>query len=169
MKLLAGISVLALDLRNVRFGFALFDGPNELLDWGIQNFRPGVNAVKASMSTRLESLLDRWCPDAVVIRAPRTPEAEVHARLVRSIARARRLATRTIAREIVFTTFAGKRNKHEIATAVADRFPELRPRLGRKPKCWEPEPYAMAIFDAAAAGIAHFTRKTKRASSPLPR
>lgn len=35
--------VFALDLHPLSFGYAMFEGPEELIEWGIKNFRHGVN------------------------------------------------------------------------------------------------------------------------------
>jgi hypothetical protein len=49
-------------------------------------------------------------------------------------------------------------NKYEIACAVAERLPELAPRLAPKRRIWQSEDYRMSIFDAAALGVAYFSR-----------
>jgi hypothetical protein len=51
-------------------------------------------------------------------------------------------------------------NKYEIAVAIANRFPELAPRLPRFRKAWMSEDYRMSIFDAVGFGLAFFTTKT---------
>ena len=47
----------------------------------------------------------------------------------------------------------------QIATALADRFAELRPVLPPKRKFYESEDYRTSIFDAAALGVAYFDRQ----------
>src|SRR6266481_5296758 len=60
--------VIALDVRSRNFGFVVFEGANDILDWGIRSFRSGGNAVKTPAATKLLSLLDEFTPSAVVIR-----------------------------------------------------------------------------------------------------
>jgi len=65
-------------------------------------------------------------------------------------------------------------NKYEVASALAKQFPTLASKLPPKRKCWQSEDYRMGIFDAAAVGVAYFTRRkqmptsTKVAESPQP-
>jgi hypothetical protein len=59
---------------------------------------------------------------------------------------------------------SGASTKYEIAVAIAQRFPELAPRLPRFRKPWMSEDYRMSIFDAVALAIAFFQfQKEKRA------
>ena len=52
----------------------------------------------------------------------------------------------------MLTQFAqgGRWNTHEVAQAIAKRFPELAWHLPRKRKPWQSEPKKQLIFDAAA-------------------
>ena len=53
--------------------------------------------------------------------------------------------------------------KQEIAIAIAERFPELAPRLPRSRKPWMSEDYRMSIFDAVALALTFFFKfKNKR-------
>ena len=62
--------------------------------------------------------------------------------------------------------FAGaNRNKYTIAAALAERLPELAPVLPTAHKLWVSEEYILSVFDAAATGIAYFSRGK---SSPPP-
>jgi hypothetical protein len=56
-------------------------------------------------------------------------------------------------------TMKSKPNKHEVACAVAEHFPELASKLPPKRKIWNNEHYRMRIFDAAALGITYFNRR----------
>jgi Holliday junction resolvasome RuvABC endonuclease subunit len=48
---------------------------------------------------------------------------------------------------------SGASTKYEIAAAIANRFPELAPRLPRFRKPWMSEDYRMSIFDAVGLGL----------------
>ena len=59
--------------------------------------------------------------------------------------------------------FAGRNdNKDQIASAVAEQFPELLSILPPKRRPWQSEDYRMTIFDAAAVGIAYFAEKAPK-------
>jgi hypothetical protein len=177
MKPLTQRRVLALDLRPLRFGFAVFEGPDELLDWGIKNFRHGVNAVKVPMKVKLALLIEEHHPDVLVIRPPMTSRHKRIVRTIAALANARRIPIQMIPGVSVRRAFHDdNHNKYKIATAVAARYPELAPRLGPERKRWQAEPYAMGIFDAAALGVAYFAHRTTKKSDsghraiwPVPR
>lgn len=57
----------------------------------------------------------------------------------------------------------GAANKHQIATAVVQKFPELAPRLPPDRKPWMSEDPRMAMFNAVALALTYF-EKTKKAS-----
>src|SRR5439155_22344766 len=59
--------ILAVDVRSRSFGFAVFEGPKQLLDCGVRSFRPGVNAVQTPASKRFGALLDEFAPAVVVL------------------------------------------------------------------------------------------------------
>jgi len=60
--------ILALDVHPLSFGFAVLEGHDHLLDWGVRSFRHGVNAVKVPMSRKLASLFDEYHPDALLVK-----------------------------------------------------------------------------------------------------
>lgn len=159
--------VIALDVRSRSFGFVVFEGPNEILDWGIRSFRSGGNAVTIPAASKLLSLLDEFSPSAVVIRERPTGRAAKKKPKLLSIierqVRNRRIPLRFITPRDVNRAFVGfESNKYEVASALAKQFPTLASKLPPKRKCWQSEDYLMGIFDAAAAGVAYFTAAIKR-------
>ena len=153
--------VIALDVRSQNFGFVVFEGPNEILDWGVRSFRSGDNAVKIPAATKLLSLLDEFTPSAVVIRERATGRSTKKPKLLSIIerqVRSRRIPVRLITPREVNRAFVGfESNKYEVASALAKQFPSLTSRLPPKRKCWQSEDYRMGIFDAAAVGVAYFS------------
>lgn len=159
MNAIPSEKVFALDLHPLSFGFAIFEGPEGLVDWGIKSFRHGANAVKVPLNAKLALLLEQHEPDVVVIRTPRTAALKSVARTIAAMARYRRIPVRLISRTSLRGAFPeNNHNKYQIATVLATRYPELSPRLGPKRKLWQAERYSMCIFDAVALGIAYFMR-----------
>jgi hypothetical protein len=153
----ASKKVFALDLHPLSFGFAIFERPEELVDWGIKSFRHGVNAVRVPLNVKLALLLDQYAPDIIVIKTPRTEALNRGVRTIASMAQYRRIPVRLISGPSVRKAFPdSNHNKYQIATVIATRYPELSPRLGHRRKLWQAEKYSMSIFDAAAIGIAYF-------------
>src|SRR6266478_2478646 len=158
--------VIALDVRSRNFGFVVFEGANDILDWGIRSFRSGGNAVKTPAATKLLSLLDEFTPSAVVIRERTIGRSTKKPKLLSIIerqVRSRRIPLRLITPRDVNRAFVGfETNKYEVASALAKQFPTLASKLPPKRKCWQSEDYLMGIFDAAAAGVAYFARRRQR-------
>ena len=125
--------VLALDVHPQSFGFVVFEGPNQILDWGVRSFRTGVNAVKVPAATKFLALLDEFGPSAVVMRERLTgrpaKQTKMHMMIERE-ARSHRIPVRRITHREVNRAFVGfDRNKYEVASALAQQFPDLASRL----------------------------------------
>jgi hypothetical protein len=159
--------ILALDLHSSTFGFAVFEGSSKLVDWGIKSFWRGVNAVKVPMPTKLARLIDQYQPEIIVMKAPRTTTVRRRVHTVTELARRCRIRLRLISDAAIRRSFPlNNQNKYQMATAIAERFPELSPRLGARRKIWQAEKYSMSIFDAAALGLSYFTPKAKHILDP---
>lgn len=156
--------VLALDIRRSSFAFALFEGPDQLLDWGIHGFRGGVNTAKIPARAKLASLFEDHAPQVLLVRKHRSKAKkgiEALSAVARREATKRGIPVLPVSREAINHVFAGQcRNKEEIAAAVSIRFPQLAANLPPKRKIWKSENYWMRIFDAAATGIAYFAEKS---------
>jgi hypothetical protein len=163
--------VLALDVHPQSFGFVVFEGPNQILDWGVRSFRAGVNAVKIPAATRFLALLDEFRPSAVVIGERLARKTAKQAKMLATIrrqARYRGILVRCISRGDVNRAFVGfESNKYEVASVLARQFPDLALRLPPRRKCWQSEDYRMGIFDAAAVGVAYFARRRTRLPTAL--
>jgi len=160
--------VRALDVRPRSFGYAVFEGPTLLLDWGVQSFRHGRNAVRIPLATKIAALFEDFRPAVVVAKEPPSRKKVNRARtgkvleLVRHKASLRGIRTRVFQaarREQAFWRRGTPDEAPDRATALAERFAELRPVLPPKRKPWESEDYRMSIFDAAALGVAYFDRQ----------
>ena len=162
--------VLALDVRPLRFGFVIFEGPDKVLDWGVKSFPSGAKAVKVPPAKKIAALLDEFAPQAVVLKERVAHRSKNYVRMADSIGRQaenHQVPLKFVTRPMVKSTFAGhERNKHEIACVLAARFPELASKLPPKRKCWQSEDYRMSLFDAAALGVAYFIRYAKRVPNP---
>lgn len=112
-------------------------------------------------------LIDTYQPDAIALEdfaskgSRRCGRVQRLIRDVQKLAAKRKVRARSISRSEIKTAFSedGAVTKHQIATAIARRFPELAPRLPPVRKPWMPEDYRMPIFDAGAMGVAFFVLK----------
>ena len=154
--------ILAIDLRSRSFGFVVFEGPTRLLDWGAKSFRQGVNAVQIPASMKFAGLMDEFSPSAIVVRKE-SVESKRKAGMRQALviqAEKHRIPVRLLSRRVVKSAFVGSnRNKYTIAVALVKQLPELAPKLPPERKIWQSEDYRMSIFDAAALGVAYFSRR----------
>ena len=166
--------ILAIALRSRRFGFAVFEGPNRLLDWGMVFYPLNDGAQHTAASKRVASLLTLFTPSVVVVGRTRLRNVR-NGSSVRPILRSirREVSSRTIPVQFmraavvkgIFRQFPAK-SKHEIATMIAQMFPELLWKLPPKRRIWESEHPIMAMFDAVALGFAYWQRDGGRDPTP---
>ena len=160
--------ILALDVRPRSFAFVVFENSRELLDWGARSFRGGVNAVRVPLGPKVMRLLDEYAPEALVLKYPQTKTLRKIIQVIRDQARVHKIPIRVLSPRVLTETFAGRNdNKHQIASVIAERFPEFLYILPPKRKPWQSEDYRMSIFDAAALGTAYFEQK-RRPDPTLP-
>jgi hypothetical protein len=162
--------ILAIDLRGRSFGFAVFEGPSRMLDWGVRSFRHGVNAVKIPASEKIATLMDDFSPHAVVLRNCERDgnkrRREMRTAILGAAAK-RGIPARLLPRRAVKNAFDGaNRNKYVIAAALAARFPELIPKLPTAHKIWMGEEYGLSVFDAAALAVAYFGQNEQEPCTP---
>jgi hypothetical protein len=176
MKQASEATILAVDVRRNRFAYALFEGPNQLLDWGASAFPPQLNKREARLAVRLRihTLLRHAHPSTVAVKRPRKARAgsfRIPGPVLRTILREaanQRIPMRNITREEIRSAFCnlGGRTKDEIASILVQIFPELLTRLPQTRKVWQSERNAMIVFDAIATGFAYLRRD--RTHSPPP-
>lgn len=165
--------ILALDIRPRSFGYVVFEGPDLLLDWGAKSFRSGgVNAVKVPVAAKFARLLQEFAPSVIVMRQRSRPTVRLQPKLTKTIrtiqreAEKNRVPVRPLDRRAVLKAFGDipRITRYQIASILANRYPELGFRFPPKRKPWQSEDYRMSIFDAAALGIAYFERNRMRPS-----
>src|SRR5215831_7045008 len=160
------IRVLAIDPSTRGFGFAVLEGPNRLIDWGVKETK--TDKKKRSLKL-IEELMERYQPKVFVVEdyggkgSRRCQRVGELIRDISKVALKRGIRVKSISRLKVKQAFSqcGASNKHEIAIAIAKQFPELAPRLPRFRKPWMSEDYRMSIFDAVGFGLAFVHSKTK--------
>lgn len=165
--------VFGIDPATRGFGFAVLEGPEDLLDWGVRETRSGN---EARLLAAVSRLIDTYQPDVVVLEdvlADGSRRCQRVRRLIlniRVIASSKRLAAVSCSRNSVREAFARQNRrvtKYQIATAIAGRFRELAPRLPPLRKPWMSEDYRMAIFDAAALALTFYAQKNAGISGTI--
>ncbi len=153
--------ILSVDPTTRGFGFAVMEGPEKLIDWGVKGAKKRKNE---SCLDLLCGLMDRYSPDVVVVEdfsakgSRRCHRVQSLICQIAKLAESRRIRVQFISRKKVRKTFSesGKANKYNISRAIAQKLPELAPRLPPYRKCWMSEDYRMSIFDAVSFVMAFF-------------
>lgn len=143
------------------FGYAVFEGPGEVVDWGVQ-----LIPIKAlhEHNSRVSALVEWYTPDVIVVENYAGQGSRRSARLrqqIQGIARmgkSRGIRIESYSRALIRQCFArfNARGKDAIARVIAREFPEMEPRLPPARRPWMSEDYRMGMFDAAALALTHF-------------
>lgn len=149
------------------FGFAVMEGLEFLVDWGMKEARGDKNA---ACLESLDALLQVYRPDRLVMESCVAEGTRRCKRVKDLMLEMFKLALRhgiigaPIPPSAVRDTFEEWKahNKHEIATVIGNLYPELIPRMPPERKCWMNEDPRMHIFDAMALGITYFHNKNWR-------
>ena len=156
--------ILAIDLRLRRFGYAIFEGPDRLLDWGVYFFPPEVEGGAIVASKRVGDLMRLFTPSVIVIKkadrgsASRGSGLTPILKAIRRESSVRSIPVCLIRRKDVrraFRVFQGN-NKHENAAALTQIFPELLWKLPPKRKFYDGEHPRLILFDAIAVGFTYW-------------
>lgn len=153
------IRTLALEIRLRRVGFAVFEGSDRLLDWGIRRW--DADACPAvSVTNRVAPLLVLYSPAVVILKdlghTNRSKRRTVIMAVKRKIGKLS-IDVHMVRRDDVRQAFrqSGSENKYQIASTIAAMFPGLKRKLPQKRKPWQPERYNAVLFDAIALALAH--------------
>jgi len=156
------IRVLAIDPFARGFGFAILEGAECPIDWGVKEARKD----KAALCMRqIVRLIECYRPDVLVVedwRDPgcrRCPRVRALIQEILELATNRKVKTRRFSRRVVRATFAhcGAFSKHEIAGAIVKQLPDLSHLQPPIRKLWMSEDYRENIFDAFALALVVFS------------
>jgi hypothetical protein len=153
------LRVLAIDPGSGGFGFAVLEGADRLVDWGVAGTTCRNDR---ELLARAGQLIDRYRPDVFVVEdcsAPSSRRRQRACRFIRAMIQAaieRKIDVRRFARDDIRKVFRHDDTlptKHRIAVAIVELFPELLLRLPPLRRPWMSEDYRMSIFDAVALGL----------------
>jgi len=150
------IRVLGIAPSSRGFGFAVMEGENDLVDWGVKAVKGNKNARSLS---NVRNLIAHYRPDVIALEAIRIKGSRRSSRvqaLIREIvamAGEENIKVKRFSRKQLNVAFLGKARgtKHAVAESLATRFSDqLSFRLPPKRRVWMSEGYQMDIFDAVA-------------------
>ncbi len=157
--------VLAIDLRLPRSGFAIYEGPSRLLDYGTTVI-PFERA--DSSASRFSDLLKISLPSVIVVKRERWEDMIAHPQAKRLAAAlteecdARQIEIRLLEQNSIRSTFHNLdcETKTEISAALSRFFPNLVWQLPPQRRIWDSEHPRQSVFDAIALGFAYWQQET---------
>ncbi len=163
------VRVLALDPSHRGLGFAVLEGPERLVDWGVREAEGSADEKNAACVAIAKQLIDQYRPHALAIENCTSEDSRRCARArelleaISKTAREKHVKVVDFSPDRVRRAFAPK--KDVIAAAIAGRFPELALRLPKVRNLTMSEQYGMPVFDAMAFALTFFYFRNRRAAA----
>ena len=141
------------------FGFAIIEGKEALIDWGCKAIHGDKNTQSVA---KVERLIKKYLPEVLVLQdasaehSRRSPRIKQLSQLLIAVAQLHKIKFALISKAKLSRIFFDKSSgtKHDLATILALRFPELSDQLPPKRRPWTSEDSRMDIFDAVALALA---------------
>jgi Holliday junction resolvasome RuvABC endonuclease subunit len=158
--------ILAIAPSTRGFGFALVEGLNTLVDWGVKSIEGDKN--RGSVA-KVKAMIEHYEPNVLVLEdtsakaSRRAERIRALTKRIISVSKSQNVDAILLTRQQVRRTFFndGHGAKYALAEILAKRFPEeLGFQLPPKRHSWMSEDSRMDIFDAVALALA--VRKAKR-------
>ena len=162
--------ILAIAPSTRGFGFAVLEGQETLVDWGVKQVKGDKNALSL---VRVDELISLYYPDLVVLEntgaknSKRAPRIRELTRNIVALAETYDLRVKLVSRKQVRKVFFadGKGTKQALAEMIAKRFPEdLGSRVPPKRRPWMSEDGRMDIFDAVALALVPGLKKRRKSN-----
>jgi len=158
-----GLRVLAFEVRSEKIGFAVFEGPTRLLDWGVRHFAHRKNHSEVALGKRIDTILHLYQPSIIVAHQRSDYRSRAKQRGLVMAAIQKEATGRSISFRVVDTKALRDfflpyecKTKYEIASTLAEWFESLTWKLPLKRMPWHSEHHNLVIFDAVAAGVVFF-------------
>jgi Holliday junction resolvasome RuvABC endonuclease subunit len=156
--------ILSIYFNTRGFAFVFFEGYLAPFDWGLCEMR-GPRKHRRCLA-RVVKILDRYKPDALVIRdtstrQTRTPRLENLTAAVREMANGRHIPVYSYSRDHVRDAFkyTGVVDKQNLAELIAKHIPTFERYVPPPRKLWMSEDRRMGLFDAVALALVFFQKK----------
>lgn len=153
--------VLAIDLYSNGFGFAVLEGPERLIDYGVKKVKGEKNS---ACLKKIIDLIDHYQPDGIILENPtakgsrRQRRVQELTEVILKLALSKRIKARSFSRLQIIKTCSspGASTKHQVASRIVKQLPDLGLKLPPPRKPWMTEDERMSIFDAVALALTFF-------------
>ncbi len=154
--------LLALDPNSRGFGYAVFEGPKRLIDWGLKYV--GTENKSARTVLEIRRLVDFVKPNVLVLEDVSLLDCKLRARIRELITTVLQEAVHwpvrvvPVSRQRVYTLLGTEQEatKYEAAIWLATHYRELTALLPPKRRSWENEHPRFSIFDAATLAMGYY-------------
>jgi Holliday junction resolvasome RuvABC endonuclease subunit len=164
--------VLTIDPSEMGFGFAVLEGPRNLIDWGLKvTIGKGTKSTQKNNDSikRIEELIERYEPDAIVTEdylgegGHRCNRMRRLIERIKVLASLERIPNPTYSKAKLRKTFLAFdiHNKSQRSVQLAEWFPELASHVPKYRKAWMAEDNRMSIFDAVALAVVYYSSQEK--------
>jgi hypothetical protein len=151
------IRVLGLAPSSYGCGFAVMEGKNVLVAWGVKTLKGGDK--NARSLSNVANLIAQYEPNVIALENTKSPASRRSPRIqaligeIAALAKEGGVIVKQFSRKQLSIAFLSdeRGTKHALAAFLANRFPEeLGPSLPAKRRLWESDDCRMDIFDAVA-------------------
>jgi RNase H-fold protein (predicted Holliday junction resolvase) len=151
--------ILAIAPTTRGFGFAVLEGRDTLVNWGVKAVKGNKNAKSIA---KVEELIAHYQPGILVLEdasatgSRRCPRIRKLCRQIVKMAATRKVGVTLFSRDQLMNAFIpdGRGTKHALVEIIARQFPEqLGSKVPPKRKAWMREHYQTGIFDAVALAL----------------
>lgn len=151
--------ILAIAHSTVGLGFAVFEGQETLVDWGVKWVKGDKNIECLS---RVEKLIVQYKPNVIVLEdtsdkdSKRGSRTKTLTKKIIALATSNKVKVTLFSQKQIRKAFftEGEETKQALAEIIAKRFPdELAHQLPPKRREWDAENPRMGIFDAVALAL----------------
>jgi hypothetical protein len=144
------------------FSYVVFEEPFSLVDWGMSDIPAKYKTPRCLR--RLSLLLDRYRPDAVVIRRIHRGRLAKLTKAITELVKSRRIVIAAVSRDHIRQAFEhlGAPTRYAIVQAIAKQIPVLAPYVPPVRKIWYGEDRRMGLFDAAATALTFHQSNAQR-------
>lgn len=169
-----GKRILSVDAFSRGFGFAVLEGPQRLIEWGVAEARSDK---RIRSLRRIVDLLESYRPATLIMEdwaargSRRRPRIRKLLQAISDVAQKKRIRGKRVTLQAVRKTFSPSAafTKYQVATVVATRFPELSHHLPKPRKySGEGEDPRIRLFGAVALALVYFDRQSGRKPAVQP-
>lgn len=145
---MAEFRVLSIAVANGKIGYVMLTG-YKLDDWGISQT---ASQSPEQAAAKAREWIEQFKPEAVVTEA-RGSNRYKRGQTLALMKAVEQSARDSDAINVRIEKVRNFNDKYQEARALAQKYPDLMPRLAKKPKCWKSEPRRMILFEALALAL----------------